>query len=131
MYAIASQFFTTIRPILTYVPAYISWSTFTSLVPTLFYFSVWELGLAGHELALFSNLSPILLGVPIVKKWVWTRKGLLMCRVAEVAGLGAFALTGPGLRLGAVVVAVVFGGLGRVGVWADGEDGAGYQGICE
>lgn len=55
----------------------------------------------------------------------------MVCRVAEVAGLGAFVLKGPGERLAAVVIAVVLGSLGRAGVWADGEDSAGYQGICE
>lgn len=121
------------RPALSFLSdmylSYISWSTFTALIPTLFYFSVWELGLAGHELSLFSNLSPILLGVPLVRKWVRTREGLMVCRVAEVAGLGAFVLKGPGERLAAVVIAVVLGSLGRAGVWADGEDSAGYQGI--
>lgn len=114
-----------------YFTAYISWSTFTSLIPTLFYFSVWELGFAGHELALLSTLSPMLLGLPIVRKWVRMREGLTVCRAVEVLGLGAYALKGPGQRLCVVVVAVVVGGLGRASSWADERDGAGYQGICE
>lgn len=55
----------------------------------------------------------------------------MVCRAAEVVGLAAFALKGPGQRLGVAVVAVVLGGMGRVGVWADGEDSSGYQGICK
>lgn len=55
----------------------------------------------------------------------------MVCRVAEVAGMGAFALKSPGQRLGAVAVTVVLGTLGRAGAWADGEDGAGYEGFCK
>ena len=80
---------------------------------------------------MLSNLAPVLLGLPIVRNWVRTKEGLTVCRAAEVAGLAAFALKGPGQRLGVVVVATVLGGLGRVGLWADGENSAGYQGICE
>ena len=80
---------------------------------------------------MLSNLAPVLLGLPIVRNWVRTKEGLTVCRAAEVVGLAAFALKGPGQRLGVVVVAVVLGGLGRVGLWADGENSAGYQGICE
>jgi hypothetical protein len=104
---------------------------FTSLIPTLFYFSVWELGIAGHELALLSTLSPMLLGLPIVRKWVQTREGLTLCRVMEVLGLGAYALDAPGQRLCVVVVSVAVGGLGRVSIWAGGRDSAEYQGIRE
>ncbi|TFY58461.1 hypothetical protein EVJ58_g6408 [Rhodofomes roseus] len=49
--------------------SYIYWSIYTSLTPTLFYFSVWELGIAGHELSLLSTLSPILLGIPPFAEW--------------------------------------------------------------
>jgi len=53
----------------------------------------------------------------------------MVCRVVEVASLGAFTLKGPGERLGVVVISVVLGSLGKVGAWANGD--AGYQGIRE
>jgi hypothetical protein len=114
--------------------AYISWSTFTSLVPTLFYFSVWELGIAGHELFVLSVLSPMFLGFSSLRKWASSRSGLTILMTVEVLGLSAFLLEGPGQRLGAVAVTVAFGVLARASIWAghsavDGDGG--YQGVCE
>ncbi len=66
---------------------YVFWSVFTSLVPSLFYFSVWELGIAGAELSLVAILSPIFLGIGPFKDWAATRGG----RTA----LHCFSLLGP------------------------------------
>ncbi|KAJ7284841.1 Frag1/DRAM/Sfk1 family-domain-containing protein [Mycena rebaudengoi] len=55
--------------------SYIFWSIFTSLIPTLFYFSVWELGISGHELALLSTLSPIFLCMTPLLSWARSRDG--------------------------------------------------------
>src|SRR5260221_5946430 len=50
---------------LTIFTAYVFWSLFTALIPSLFYFSVWQLSIAGSELALFSVVSPALLSLAI------------------------------------------------------------------
>ncbi|KAG5646112.1 hypothetical protein DXG03_004351 [Asterophora parasitica] len=86
--------------------AYVSWSVFTSLVPTLFYFSVWELGIAGHELALLATLSPVLLGSPLVLRAARTRAGQVLLHLVELVGVGpAFAIKSPLNRLFAVAIA--------------------------
>ncbi|KAG6844286.1 hypothetical protein H0H87_008155 [Tephrocybe sp. NHM501043] len=108
--------------------SYIFWSIFTSLIPTLFYFSVWELGIAGHELALLSTLSPFLLGIDGLFGWATSREGqMALWLVGLVPGLGAVVLQSPVLRLLAVAPAMAVVVLGQVSKWTrsfgDGEDG--------
>ncbi|THV03171.1 hypothetical protein K435DRAFT_748130 [Dendrothele bispora CBS 962.96] len=79
--------------------AYIFWSIFTALTPTLFYFSIWELGIAGHELALLSTLAPILLLSPFFSSWAHTRGGLTTLHLFSFSGLAAYALEKPIHRL--------------------------------
>ncbi|RDB31055.1 Protein cwh43 [Hypsizygus marmoreus] len=107
--------------------SYVFWSIFTSLIPTLFYFSVWELGIAGHELALFTTLSPVLLGIPPLLRWARTRGGQMALGVLELAGLAAYRLESPGDRLAVVAGATTVLVMRRVVLWA-GED-VGYQSV--
>jgi len=83
-------------------PAYIFWSIFTALTPTLFYFSIWELGIAGHELALLSTFSPLLLSISSLSFWAHTRGGLTMIQLFSFSGLAAYILHRPIHRLFAV-----------------------------
>ncbi|CDO76509.1 hypothetical protein BN946_scf184361.g8 [Trametes cinnabarina] len=69
--------------------SYIFWSVYTALAPTLFYFSVWELGISGQELALLSMLSPILLGIPPLRSWAKTREGRVVLHGLSLIGLAA------------------------------------------
>lgn len=112
--------------------AYIFWSVYTSLIPTLFYFSVWELGIAGHELALLSTLSPIFLSIPSVLDWARTRSGRTILHSLSFSGLAAYALKKPVHRLFVVTFASACLIIRQVVDWTgvDG-DSAGYQGICE
>ncbi|KAJ7127156.1 Frag1/DRAM/Sfk1 family-domain-containing protein [Mycena epipterygia] len=85
--------------------SYIFWSIFTALIPTLFYFSVWELGISGHELALLSTLSPIFLSVSPLLSWARSRDGKTQLHVLSLLGLVAFILDKPVYRLGVVFFA--------------------------
>ncbi|GLB40582.1 putative frag1/DRAM/Sfk1 family protein [Lyophyllum shimeji] len=110
--------------------SYIFWSIFTSLIPTLFYFSVWELGIAGHELALLSTLSPFLLGIPPLLRWARTRGGQTTLRLLEFVALAAYALESPGLRLLAVAPGIAVLVLRQAAKWSADEDAdSEYQGI--
>ncbi|PPQ98754.1 White hypersensitive protein [Panaeolus cyanescens] len=128
--------------------AYVFWSIFTSLIPTLFYFSVWELGIAGNELALLSVLSPVLLNLsspyysifedkkevnpPTVFDFVKTRRGQAILHLASLIGLVAYLGPSPGIRLALVFVASIIVVLQRVVSWAGlvaGEGDPAYQGI--
>ncbi|KDQ53108.1 hypothetical protein JAAARDRAFT_39481 [Jaapia argillacea MUCL 33604] len=122
------------RPITTFLSdaylSYICWSIFTSLAPTLFYFSVWELGIAGHELALLSSLSPGLLGIPSFHSWSRTLDGRTTLHLLSFLGLAAYAVEDPFARLLAVALANMALSIRLAVDWtgADGR-GAGYQGI--
>ncbi|KAG5341577.1 hypothetical protein C0989_009279 [Termitomyces sp. Mn162] len=113
------------RPALSFLSdvylSYIFWSIFTSLIPTLFYFSVWELGLAGQELALLSTLSPVFLGIGPLSRWAQSRDGQTTLHLMECLGLLAFALGSPVLRLVAVASAAAVAVLRQVAKWSADE----------
>ncbi|KAF9466466.1 Frag1/DRAM/Sfk1 family-domain-containing protein [Collybia nuda] len=110
--------------------SYIFWSVFTSLIPTLFYFSVWELGIAGQELALLSTLSPVFLGIAPLLAWTRTRGGLTTLHLLSFTGLAAYALEEPLHRLLVVTPATGAVVMRQVVEWAGVEAvDVGYQGV--
>ena len=110
--------------------AYIFWSIFTSLIPTLFYFSVWELGIAGAELALLSILSPGLLGASFVRRWAATKSGRVTLHVLSFLGLVAYKLPTPFQRLILVTIATFSLCIGSVVDWSGlGGTSVTYQSI--
>ncbi|KAF7975727.1 hypothetical protein HWV62_8699 [Athelia sp. TMB] len=110
--------------------SYIFWSIFTSLVPTLFFFSVWELAIAGSEAALLSTLSPILLAVTPLHTWCRTRAGQTTLWALSFLGLAAYAVDDPMQRLLLVAFAVICLNIRQAVSWTDIEGtGVAYQGI--
>ncbi|KAJ7722557.1 Frag1/DRAM/Sfk1 family-domain-containing protein [Mycena maculata] len=109
------------RPAVSFVSSvylsYIFWSIFTSLIPTLFYFSVWELGISGQELALLSTLSPIFLSVGPLLSWARSRDGSTTLHGLSLIGLTAFILDKPVYRLGLVFFASAAVMIQRVTSW--------------
>ncbi|KAF9039713.1 hypothetical protein BDZ89DRAFT_1060854 [Hymenopellis radicata] len=94
--------------------AYIFWSIFTSLVPTLFYFSVWQLGIAGHELAFLAVLSPFLFA---------------HASSLSFSGLAAFGLNKTVQRLFVVAFASIVAVLRQTAAWANPTADTEYQAI--
>lgn len=107
--------------------AYLFWSIVTSLLTTLFYFSVWELGLSGAEAALFIYLTPTLLGIAPIRNWAATRWGRVTLRLLSLIGLVAYKIDGPLERLWAVIVANVAVLLSQVADWTTCDTS--YQGF--
>lgn len=107
--------------------AYIFWTIFTSLIPTLFYFSIWELGIAGTEAALFSTLSPALLSNPTFLWMAKTKAGQTTLHFFSFAGLAAYAWERPIHRLLIVAPATSLAVVRQVVAWS-GED-VRYQSI--
>lgn len=88
------------------------WTVFTSLVFQLFYWSVWELALAGSELALLANLSPFLLYNRSFRADISSQRGVTILRgVTVFAGMGIFAAPLPILRLIGIVAGTAAGWL--------------------
>lgn len=100
--------------------AYVFWSIFTSLIPTLFYFSVWELGIAGHELAFLSVLSPFLLSYIPDNRAVDAALHLL-----SFTALVAYALPRPLHRLLIVTPAAMAAVMAQTRAWS--RDSSTYQ----
>ena len=110
--------------------AFVSWTLFTALIPSLFYFSVWKLGIAGHELAFAAVLSPALLSVkfgslydyvfgsasekstkppapvkPQLLALASTPRGQVILRLVSLLGLVAYIIPSPGDRLACIFIA--------------------------
>ncbi|KAI0749855.1 Frag1/DRAM/Sfk1 family-domain-containing protein [Daedaleopsis nitida] len=102
--------------------SYIYWSVYTALAPTLFYFSVWELGISGQELALLSTLSPIFLGIAPFKEWAHTREGRTILHGLSFIGLLAYVSKSPLVRLLLVTFANSAASVGAAVQWFGGED---------
>ncbi|KAK0483108.1 hypothetical protein EDD18DRAFT_1362080 [Armillaria luteobubalina] len=110
--------------------SYIFWSIFKSLTPTLFYFSVWELGIAGHEPALLSVLSPLLLSVDPPLRWARTQPAQIFLHFLSLSGLVASLLQKPLQRLFVVAFAASMAVLRQTADWATRDEYAmGYQSI--
>ncbi|KAK2463467.1 hypothetical protein APHAL10511_004553 [Amanita phalloides] len=79
--------------------SYVFWSIFTVLMPTFFYFSIWELGIAGQELALLTTVSPLFMCIKSLRAAALTKGGLLVLNILSLSGLLAYALNSPLHRL--------------------------------
>lgn len=98
--------------------AFVFWSIYTSLLPSLFYFSVWKLGIAGAELALLTILSPGVLGISVFKSWAASRSGRTILHALSLIGLLAYKFTAPFERLLCVAFANVIVCIGCVVDWS-------------
>jgi hypothetical protein len=106
------------------VIAFVFWTAFTSIIPTLFYFSIWELGIAGHELAVFSMLSPFLFGLfpPSLLSFVKSKTGQAVLDSSSLLGLWfGYLVQQPFTRLLLVAPATILAFLSQVGRWSGGN----------
>ncbi|KAI0313182.1 hypothetical protein OF83DRAFT_1142578, partial [Amylostereum chailletii] len=96
----------------------------TALPTTLFYFSVWELALAGPELATLAALSPFLLGITSLYQAARTHNGRhTLMSISCAVGLGLWGVKSVWGRLGAVVVGVMTSTLKWALEWEDHRTG--------
>ncbi len=95
---------------------------FTALTPSLFYFSVWELGLSGQELALLSSVSPLFLGIPPFKEWAYSREGRTVLHVLTLVGLASYLSSSPMSRLLLVSFANSAASINAAAEWFGGDD---------
>ncbi|KAK4053362.1 Protein cwh43 [Microbotryomycetes sp. JL221] len=81
------------------------WTNMTALGPMIFYSSVWNMGLSGDEVLLFTCLSPVLLSVPLVRKVAI--RGSSILQALMLMGMAAYRIDDLGhqrLRLNAAAV---------------------------
>ncbi|CAH7687147.1 Frag1/DRAM/Sfk1 family-domain-containing protein [Phakopsora pachyrhizi] len=67
---------------------FIFWTTLTALGPTIFYFSVWSMGLDGQEVLLFATLSPFLICLPLFRQLILRTLPLL--RFLTLLSIGSY-----------------------------------------
>lgn len=101
--------------------AYVFQTLFTALIPSLFYFSIWELGIAGQELALLSVLSPFFLGVSSIYAFAKSQSGQVILQSLSITGLFAYLLDDPLQRLVIVTPAVALGSLAAAAQWTEND----------
>jgi hypothetical protein len=105
--------------------AYVFLTLFTALIPSLFYFSIWELGIAGQELALMAVLSPFFLGFSSVYRFSRSQKGQVVLQALSLSGLSAYLFNKPLHRLAIVTPTVALGTLATTARWVEYDGG--YQ----
>ncbi|KAI8819697.1 putative integral plasma membrane protein [Fimicolochytrium jonesii] len=82
------------------------WSLATSLGLTIWYFPLWNMGLSGFEAFLFTSMSPMLLGLPFLRRWVHRFPGIF--HLLSLVGLLAYRFPDPTTRLCMVGTGVGF-----------------------
>jgi hypothetical protein len=122
---------------LTIFTAYVFWSLFTALIPSLFYFSVWQLSIAGSELALFSVVSPVLLSLAIPSSSSTSRtfldiakshRGQVVLQSISLLGIVAYLVPSPLGRLLLVSAGNIAGMMRQAPLWAGAVEHRGYVG---
>jgi hypothetical protein len=110
--------------------AYIYWTILTSLAPSFFYYSVWQLGVAGQEVTLLATLSPILLAIPPINSWATSRGGKTTLWIGGLVGIASYMSRFPIIRM--LCIGVANGCLSMVKAleWSN-PDKAAYEGLRE
>lgn len=94
---------------------YIFWTVLTSLGVVVWYFPLWHMGISGYEVAVMSTVSPMLLGIPSLRRLVTRNSPLVI--LTSGAGLLAYLVVNPPQRLGMVSFGVWQGTLAWVALW--------------
>ncbi|CAK4033589.1 probable FGF receptor activating 1 [Lecanosticta acicola] len=91
------------------------WTVLTALGVVVWYFPLWHMGISGYEVAVMSTISPLLLGIPPLRRMV--TKSLPTVLLTTGVGLLAYLVKTPEQRLGAVSLGVWQGCLAWTATW--------------
>ena len=69
---------------------YIFWSVYQGLVPSIWFYSMFALGISGYELFALVLLSPFLVGIPGMLSVIQNRWGRVVCRLITIGSLAGF-----------------------------------------
>ncbi|KAG9232149.1 calcofluor white hypersensitive protein-like protein [Amylocarpus encephaloides] len=94
---------------------FVFWSILTSLGMVVWYFPLWHMGISGYEVIIMTTVSPFLLGIRSVRSLVV--KNLRLCHFLSLAGLLAYQVENPVLRLLTVGFAVWMSCLSWAATW--------------
>ncbi|KAH9214997.1 calcofluor white hypersensitive protein-like protein [Leptodontidium sp. 2 PMI_412] len=94
---------------------FVFWSMLTSLGLLVWYFPLWHMGISGYEVMVMSTVSPFMLANRNLRSLVM--KNLRICHFSALAGLLAYQVTDPVLRLFIVGFAVWMSCLSWAATW--------------
>ena len=94
---------------------FVFWSILTSLGVTIWYFPLWHMGISGYEVFVMSTISPFLLGISPLRSLV--AQNVRIVQLLSLAGLLAYAIKSPELRLFTVGFAVAMQCLAWSATW--------------
>lgn len=94
---------------------FVFWSTLTSLGLLVWYFPLWHMGISGYEAMVMTTISPLLLGIPSVRKLVF--KNLQVCHFLGLSGLLGFMVQNDVRRLFTVGFGVWMSALSWAATW--------------
>ncbi|KAK6582736.1 hypothetical protein PZA11_005144 [Diplocarpon coronariae] len=94
---------------------FVFWSMLTSLGLTVWYFPLWHMGISGYEVLVMSTVSPFMLASPQLRSVVV--KNLRVCHLSALAGLLAYQVVHPVLRLFIVGFAIWMSCLSWAATW--------------
>ncbi|CAC19769.2 glycosylceramide biosynthesis protein Cwh43 [Schizosaccharomyces pombe] len=77
--------------------SFVFWSVLTSLGLLVWYFPLWHMGISGYEACILFELSPFLLGIPLLRKFA--SKVPVIFLFLNVIGIAAYKLEDPVHRL--------------------------------
>ena len=81
----------------------------------VWYFPLWYMGISGYEAAILCTISPMLLGLSPVRRWI--HRYLPIAEASTIAGLVAYLIKSPRIRLFAITFAVWQGCLTWTAKW--------------
>ncbi|RFU30865.1 hypothetical protein B7463_g5490, partial [Scytalidium lignicola] len=95
---------------------FVFWSILTSLGLCVWYFPLWHMGISGYEVLVMTTVSPFLLGIGTVRKWVM--HNLRVVHFLGISGLLAYLVEDPVFRLFTVGFSVWMSCLAWVATWS-------------
>ncbi|KAJ1769630.1 Protein cwh43 [Coemansia sp. RSA 1813] len=82
--------------------SFVFWTVLTSLGLCIWYFPLWHMGISGYEVALFSDMAPLLLGIPPLRRLLRRHRGIAVA--LGLIGIVAYSFPKPEKRLLAVAI---------------------------
>ncbi|KAJ1965960.1 Protein cwh43 [Dipsacomyces acuminosporus] len=82
--------------------SFVFWTVLTSLGLCIWYFPLWHMGISGYEVALLADFSPVLLGIPALRRLLRRHRGISVA--IGLVGIAAYFIPSPERRLLSVAV---------------------------
>ncbi|KAI7664378.1 calcofluor white hypersensitive protein, partial [Hortaea werneckii] len=99
---------------------FVFWTVLTSLGLLVWYFPLWHMGISGYEAAVMSTISPLMLGIPPIRRFS-LKYPYVLHLLMGMFGLSAYLINSPEGRLGQISLAVWIGCLAWVATWYRGR----------